>query len=266
VYPEAQLRHVKTVDEDRLGPAIHTAMRIAGAVVRNLRYKDRNAELPPADPAEWRDHIDRALPVVTLDDMLRDLWMRGIPVVPIDLLPAPSFQGMACMVESRPVILLGHKHDEPGRVASIVAHEAEHVVAGHCSAERPVVDEADDIVDDASIESVAEQYGTTVLIGRREVPSVPDGDIDFRELARHAVELERKTDIDASAVIFAWAARTRDYATATMAVKALYRHVGARRKLREMFDLYVARSDAAESDRALLRCVHGDPERDEAAD
>jgi hypothetical protein len=57
---------------------------------------------------------------------------------------------------------------------------------------------------------------------------------------------------------------TGDYTTAAMAVRALYRHVGARRQLREMFDRYVVVSAAAETDRALLRCVYGDPELYEA--
>ena len=39
------------------------------------------------------------------------MWKLGIPIVPLDLLPAPGFQGMSCLVEDRPVILLGHKHD-----------------------------------------------------------------------------------------------------------------------------------------------------------
>lgn len=264
-YPDAQLRRVKTVDGDRLGPAIHTAIRIAGAVVRNLRDKDTEPALPPTDAIEWRDVIDRDHPPVKLEDMLDDLWERGIPVVPLDLLPAPSFQGMACIVNDRPVILLGHRHDEPGRVAYFVAHEVGHVVSGHCAAERPVVDEADENDDDTDIETRAEQYATTVLMGGEEVPSMQHAEIDYKSLARHAVEIEKSESIDASAVIFAWARQTSDYATATMAIKALYRHVGARRKLREMFDANVALTEAPESDRALLRCVHGDAGRNETA-
>ena len=64
-------------------------------------------------------------------------------------------------------------------------------------------------------------------------------------------------------LIFAWAARTGDYAQASMAVNALYRGVGARRKLQQHFAQHVDFDAANESDRTLLRCVHEDPERDE---
>ena len=47
-----------------------------------------------------------------------------------------------------------------------------------------------------------------------------------------------------------------------MAAKALYLEVGARRLLRQHFDRHVGLDTASESDRALLRCVYGDPERD----
>lgn len=261
-YRAAQLRRVRDVDRDLLGPAIHSAMRIAQAVVRNLRNRKSDPVVPPADAPAWRDLIERAGRAVTLHDIISDLWKRGIPIVPIDVLPAPSFQGMSCIAESRPVILLGHKHDEPGRVAFQVAHEVGHVATGDCAPDRPVVDEEEEITDDTDIERLADQYATRVLIGDDTVPVV-DG-ASFKELARRASQLEGRTGADASTVIFAWARRTGDYATATMAVRALYRHLGARRELRELFDRHVDLSAAAETDRALLRCVHGDPERDEA--
>jgi len=252
-YPGAQLRRVRDVDRDRLGPAIHSAMRIAAAVVRSLRDTAPDLAVPPADGLAWRELIERAGPAATLDDIVADLWNRGIPVVPLDVLPAPSFQGIACIVEGRPVMLLGQKHDEPGRAAFLVAHEAGHVAAGDCVPDQPVVDEEEEITDDAVIERRADQYATHVLIGCDTVPV--DG-ASFKELARRASEIERTTGADASAVIFAWARRTGDYTKATMAVKALYRGAGARRQLRRLFDLHVDLVGATESDRALLRCVY----------
>ena len=261
-YPGAQLRRVRDVDRDRLGPAIHTAMRIGGAVVRSLRDTTSDVVVPPADGIAWRDLIERTGSAVTLGEMVADLWKRGIPVVPLEEIPAPSFQGIACVVEGRPVILLGHKHDEPGRAAFLVAHEAGHVAAGDCAPDQPVVDEEEEIADDTEIERGADQYATRLLIGGDAVPSIAGA--SFKELARVASELERETGADASAVIFAWARRTGDYAKATMAVKALYRGTGARKQLRQLFDSHVDLLAATESDRALLRCVFGDPERDEA--
>lgn len=262
-YPEAQFRRVRDIDRDRLRPAIHAAIRIAGAVARNLQDREHNAVVPPEDALAWRDLVKGSRSNVSLEDIVSDLWKRGIPVVPLDVLPSPSFQGMSCIVESRPVILLGHKYDEPGRAAFLVVHEVGHVVAGDCAPGRPVVDEEEEITDEADIERRADQYATRVLIGADIVPEI-DGE-SFKELARSASEVENRTGADASTVIFALARRTGDYATATMAVRALYQHLGARRKLRELFDRHVDLSSAAKTDRALLRCVHGDPKHNEVA-
>lgn len=261
-YPGAQLRRVRDVDRERLGPAIHSALRIAAAVVRNLRASVPSQAVPsPPDGLAWRKLIRHAGPAVTLDDILGDLWLRGIPVIPLDVLPAPSFQGIACIVEDRPIILLSHKHDEPGRVAFLVAHEVGHIVAGDCAPDQPVVDEEDEVMDDSNIELRADRYATQVLVGDEGVPPVEAE--HFKQLARRAADLERETGGDASFTIYAWAAHTGDYVKASMAVKALYRAVGARRTLQQHFVRHVEFDDASESDRALLRCIHGHPERNE---
>lgn len=265
-YPGAQLRRVRDVDRDRLGPAIHSAMRIAAAAVRSLRSSVPNAAVPPTDGIAWRNLIQRPRLAVTLHDMAEDLWRRGIPVIPLDVLPTPSFQGLAGIIEGRPVILLGHKHDEPGRVAFVVAHEAGHIAASDCAPNVPVVDEDEEISDDSAIERQADRYANCVLIGDDNIPRI-DG-ADFKELARQASELERSTGADASAVIFGWARRMGSpgsYQTATLAVRALYRGTGARRQLRQLFDHHVDLAIATETDRALLRCVYGEPELHEAA-
>lgn len=267
-YPTAQLRRVRDINRDRLAPAIHTAIRVASAVVRSLRDKVPGPAVLPADGLGWREQVGRIGTAPTLTDIVADLWKRGIPVVPLDALPTPGFQGMACIVENRPVILLGYKYDEPGRAAFLVAHEAGHVAAGDCAPEQPVVDEEDEISDDTEIERRADLYATAVLVGDPNVPQVGGIDSrDFKELARQASDLERTTGADASSVIFSWARRTGDYGTATMAVKALYRSAGARKQLRELFDPHVDLAAATETDRALLLCVHGGPASalDEAA-
>ena len=261
-YSGAQLRRVRDIELDRLAPSIHSAIQIAAAVARSLRDTLPARVLTPPDGLSWRGQIKRVRSAVTLDDVLTDLWLRGIPVVPLDLLPAPSFQGISCIVEGRPVILLGHKHDEPGRVAFFVAHLTGHIATGDCKPGQPVVDDEEEIIDDSDMERMADRYASHVLVGDDSAPLL-DGE-NFKQLASRASELERTSGTDASNIIYAWASRTRDYARASMAVKALYRGSGARRLLRQHFERHVDIDAATETDRALLRCVYGERERDAA--
>lgn len=261
-YANAQLRRVRDIDRDRLAPAIHSALRIGEAVVRNLREAVRPPREIPTDASLWREQLRPAEGPITLHHVLDDLWERGVPVVPVDILPAPSFQGIVGIVENRPVILLGHHLDEPGRVAFLLTHEAGHIAASDCAPEQPVVDEADDVADDADIEVRANRYAMRTLVGSDRPPEIAVN-LDFKHLAKQSIELERTTGTEASLIIFAWANRTQDYTKATMATKALYRGSGARRLLRMRFDRHVDLDAASDSDRALLRCVYGDPEQDE---
>lgn len=259
-YPGAQLRRVRNVDRDRLGPAIHSAMRIAGAVIRNLKSSVPEPVLPPADGLAWRNLISPNGSAVTLDDIATDLWKRGIPVIPLDLLPTPSFQGLAGIVEDRPVIMLSYKHDEPGRVAFFVSHEAGHIVSGDCVPNQPVVDEDEDVKDDSVMERRADQYATHVLIGRDATPQIQGK--SFKDLAHQAIQIESKDGVDATRVLLDWARRHGDYSTATLALKALYRATGGRKKLRQLFDLHVDIDSATDTDHSLLRCIYGGLESD----
>ena len=255
-HPGAQLRRVRDTDRARLAPAIHTAIRCAAAVVRNLCDTVPPPCHPPVDGLEWRDRIVGARTAASLESVAANLWELGIPVVPLDVLPAPSFQGMACIIEDRPVILLGHKHDEPGRVAFVIAHEAGHIATGDCTAGRPIVDEEPEIADDGEMERRADRYANHVLLGESDLQQLDDSDSKrFKELARRASEIERTKGVDAGFVIFSLAHRTGDYGTAAMAVKALYRHTGARKQLRRLLNRYVDLTAASETDRYLLLCA-----------
>lgn len=257
-YENAHLRRIRFVDEDRLAPAIHSALKIGAAVVRNLRNPKSFQNAIPIAALTWRHQILKSQTNVTLDMLLEDLWGRGIPVVPIEVLPAPSFQGMVGIIEDRPIILLGQRHDEPGHVAFIIAHEAYHIAAGDCAPGQPVVDGVDEVDDDADMERDADDFAKLVLLGSDSIPDLTGE--NYKQIAEQADQIEQDTGADASLLIFNWARQTRDYTAASMAVKALYVSVGARRNLRRHFDQHVNLDAASETDRALLRCVYADPE------
>lgn len=261
-YAGAQLRRVRDIDRDRLSPAIHAALRVAAAVVRSASLGP--VEVPARDPLTWRAELAPQGGAVRLADVLGNLWDRGIPVIHMDLIPAPSFQGLACIVEGRPVIVIGHDVDEPARLAFIVSHEVAHIANGDCAPGQPVVDEQEEISDGHEIERRADEYATWVLTGGTDIPhlSAPG----FKELARSAADVEKHLGIDAAAVVWSWARKTGDYATATMALRALYRTKGGNRLIRDLVRKHVDFSAASESDRALLLCLGGDRTRDAAVD
>lgn len=263
-FAGAQLRRIRDLDRDRLFPAIHAAAQVASATVRNLRRPEVPPALPPVSGVEWRRLLSPDGQAVRLEHLLTDLWARGIPVIPVEHLPVPNFQGLACFVENRPVVLLGQKFDEPGRVSFLVAHEAGHLASGDCSAEQIVVDAEDEVKDDALIEQRADRYGLELLAGSFSPPTLRS--TDFKNLASEAFKMERDLGVDAGVLIASWARNSRDFLTASMATKALYRSSGARLLLRRHFDLHVSLEEASESDRALLRCIFLDPSDDEAAD
>ena len=231
-------------------------MGIARAVVRNLKESVPTPALPPSDGLAWRQEIRGFDGSVALDAILEDLWTRGIPVVPTQLLPVPGFQGLAAVVEGRPVVVLGHRHDEPGRAAFRISHEAGHIAKGDCTPDAPVVDKDEEILSDDGMEKLADQYAIRVLVGRDAIPELdPSAVHNFRDLATLAATVEREKGIDAGAIIFSWARTTGDYATATMATKALYLSTGATRSLRKYFKRFVDVDGAPLSDQELMRVV-----------
>lgn len=90
-YSGAQLRRVRDISRNGLAAAIHVATHVASATVRNLRQAHPPRVLP-LDGLAWRERITRLATALQLGDVIRDLWTRGIPVIPLDVLPAPSFR------------------------------------------------------------------------------------------------------------------------------------------------------------------------------
>ena len=255
-YSGAQLRRVRDINRDRLGPAIHTAAQVGAAVVRNLRTHTTFTTLP-GEAREFRQLLDvHGGTPIQLESILNELWTRGVPVIQLDTLPSPKFQGLAIFVEGHPVICLGHRHDEPGRVTFIVSHEVAHIATGDCSPTTPILHEIDGGYDDSEMEQAADQFAVRVLLGNCDTALQAEDDIDAKRLAQEAFDMELKTGAEASAIIYSWAARTLDYSKASMAVRALYRSSGALRLVRTLFEEYVDLEDAPESDREILRCVY----------
>jgi hypothetical protein len=261
--PITVLRRSPNVDVDRLRPAIHAARRVAEAVVRSMN--GRSVGQLPAKPEDWRRMLVRGKTPVTLETLLTDLWARGIPVIPMECLPSPAFQGMAAVITGRPVVVIGQKHDMPSRVGFFVAHEAGHIANGDCeNGRRAIVDEDELGLDSSAMEKRADRYALCVQLGEGAGSSL-NGD-EFDKLAERAYAIEQETGAEAGALLFRWARENNDFMTASRAVGALYRHVGARRTMARFLADNVNIEDAPETDRALLGLALGEPGSTATAD
>jgi hypothetical protein len=261
-YAEARLRHVKSLRRSRLNAAVHAGIRIAEAANRHLRSSDP-PNLPDRDPLVWRQSVLANHTLLDLAAAVNDLWSRGIPPLHVEVLPPPRFQGMACVVEARPVIELGYGHKEPAKLLYHLIHEVAHVALGHCERGAPVVDESD-VPDEEELELEADRYAVVALTGTESPPEIRGK--DAKALALDAYRTESEQRIDAGFLIWRWANATKDYATAEIALEALYRKHGALSLLRSITEANLRLEDASESDRTLLRCLYGDPERNASSD
>lgn len=249
-----RLRHSRDLDADRLLPAVHAGTEVAAAVARNEKVAAIPPNLPPPDPAAWRKDLIPSGGAIDLEVLLADLWRRGIAVVFAEKLPSPKYQGMACIVEGRPVVVLGRAHDEPPRVAFLVAHEVAHLVYGDCEPGQPMIDE-EEAVDVSEVEVRADEYAWRLLTGR---PDLPEFDApDFKRLADRATELEAESGIDAGFLVWSWANRTGAFPVGAMALKALYLHRGGLDLLRRYASENIDAASASETDRSLLACIAG---------
>lgn len=137
---------------------------------------------------------------------------------------------------------------------------------GDCQEDAPVVDENDEAPDRSLMEREADRYALVVALGESP-PEAPGAAhwTGFKQLATQASVVGRASGLDAGALIWAWSVKTRRFAIGIQALKAAYKYLGGARTLRGQFDKYVDLAAASESDRALLRCVKGDPERNAPA-
>lgn len=259
-YANARLRRVAKEGAPPPTATIHAALSVVRAALRNLRAPLPPPVALPADPLRWHRELARGGGAL-LEAGLADLWRRGIPVIQIATLPSPRFQGLACILDGRPFVLIGHDIDMPARLFSHLAHEAGHIAAGDCAEDAPVIDEDDEVQDRSQIERAADRYAVIAALGE-QLPEPPGSTImeDFQRLARTGATQAKARHLDAGSLLWHWAVKTREFSMGTLSIKAIYKHLGGARAIRAKFDEYVDIDSASDSDRALLRCVKGDPD------
>ncbi|MEZ6099096.1 MAG: ImmA/IrrE family metallo-endopeptidase [Pirellulaceae bacterium] len=114
----------------------------------------------PADGSEIREAILSAgARWVSLSSLVDWCWNNGIPLLHVTSFPRSSrkMDGMAALVDGRPVIVLCKNVKQEAWLLFILAHELGHIVRGHVSQNGVLVDEhiAKDSTDDQETEANA---------------------------------------------------------------------------------------------------------------
>lgn len=254
-FPNARLRTKASTTRSGIAASMHAAITVAGAVVRNLT-DDEEYESIPEDPLVWRKQILAKHPKGTalgLNELVGDLWERRIPVIHLKVVPSPKFQGLACIVNGRPVIILAWNTDASAELLFHCAHEAGHIAKRHVAEDRPVFDETQDSSTDP-IEVEATEYALALLNGAKK-PSLPSAVFSAHQLVRLADEASVKPRIDPGHIILSWGHIHSEWQISRAALRMGGMSKGGKATLDKAFLKHVNVEDASETDRRLLQCV-----------
>jgi hypothetical protein len=265
-----------------VGAAVHAALAVAKAVVRNLSSTCPAYRPLPRDAEAFRAEAmhDREAP--TFKGIVEALWRHGVPVLHIDCLPSPKFRGMACRVGGRDVIVLSFATDSRPKLMFDLAHEAGHLANGHVSDDEPVLLDSAEGLDSLAEEpwEPSESWEQEGLFpqerasrprgkkeereadayGRSLIGKLPSTLADIPRKAHAAViarllrGLAREHQIDAPYVAHQWGLKTREFARANRAIQIL-QGGHARGVILDEVAKYVDLDGASETDARLLGCL-----------
>jgi hypothetical protein len=153
----------KGVTEDEL--AIARAICTRAAQIAAASAQTRWQGEMPVNGSEIREAIlSTGAKWVDLKSLLDWCWRNGIPVLHIASFPRSSrkMDGMAALVDGRPVIVLCKNAKQEAWLLFILAHELSHILRGHVSQNGVLVDEH--IAKDSTDEQESEANATAVEI------------------------------------------------------------------------------------------------------
>ena len=248
--------------------SLATSTRLGSAVARMaLRAAPPGVALP-ADP----DAIHRAVAAlargapVTLEWLTRYCWRCGIPVVQLQLLPskATKMAGMVIRHQGRYAIVLAHAYRENARQAFIVAHELGHIALGHLTEDGALVDEAVEAVEETlrrqdtdAEEQAADAFALNVLRGNTIIPEVASLGVTPATLAARSLLASRDSAIDPAHIVLSYAHNSRDWKTATQAMRFLPGAIDAPSVLHRVFQEEAEATTLSQDDRDYLAQMQG---------
>ncbi|MEM1202845.1 MAG: ImmA/IrrE family metallo-endopeptidase [Acidobacteriota bacterium] len=250
---DVRFKRYKNQVDDRVKVSALLAQRVARVVAGHL--KSRIPEFLPAGAGEIRKNVLQKSKAVDLGSLLGECWRRGIIVLHLAEAPkrAKRFDGMACFVEGRPVIVLASNRDSPPWLAFHLAHELGHIMLGHVGPEQPylVDDKLDNATGSNAQEREADRFACEVLTGF-ESKRIGNLKQNGPRLATTAAMSGPREGIDPGVFALIYAKSNDRWGVAQKALSFLSLDRGGRAQVNQVLSAKLDLEDLSESDERLL--------------
>jgi Zn-dependent peptidase ImmA (M78 family) len=224
---EARFKHRANEDDLELAGITSFGRSVAAVLVRAT---PEGSAFPTTSAAGLRERIlASGRPYVDLGDLLALCWTVGIPVAYLRVFPweRKRMAAMAAAVTTRSAILLAKDARYPPAIAFYVAHELGHVLLGHLSVDRMIIDLGDPAVGitpgDDDEEQQADAFALELLTGDPRPRVVVEGaSANATRLAHAATEAAAEARVEPGVIAQLFGYTTSNWEVASGALKVLY--------------------------------------------
>ena len=210
-------------------------------------------------------------PWVNLQSLIDYCWKQGIPVLHVSRFPNGSKKadGIAAMVQGRPVIVLCRKEDCAAKQLFILAHEIGHIALDHVADDSVLIDEEMGKNERDNEERDADEFALQLLGGNPVASSIQcDGRLKSSELATKAEAIGHSLQVDPGHIVLKYAHhmtahssrgifRNRIWASANGCLNSLCANPSALTLIRRRMEDGLDWSSLPEDSREFLRRVSG---------
>lgn len=231
----AKFKASRSVENGQLEQAVGIAERLAKAAASACTIP---VSPLPGSCEDIRNAILSAHDCIRFDNLLEYCWELGIIVLPVARFPGRKPDGMALMVDDRPLIILCKSAPHPAWTVFDLAHELGHIILGHVGEDGVVVDEKIDAKDTDEEEKGANEFAVALLAGSPQTAFSSKYRLAAEVLASKAKVLGRKHCIDPGVIVLNYA-RTMEqqglacWGVANLALKQISVPYAPRELLRE---------------------------------
>jgi hypothetical protein len=224
---EARFKHRANEDDLELAGITSFGRSVAAVLVSAT---PEGSTLPTTSAAGLRERIlASGRPYVDLGDLLALCWTVGIPVAYLRVFPwqRKRMAAMAAVVTTRSAILLAKDASYPPAIAFYVAHELGHLLLGHLSVDRMIIDLGDPAVGitpgDDDEEQQADAFALELLTGDpRPQVAVEGASANATRLAHAATDAAGEAHVEPGVIAQLFGYATSNWEVATGALKVLY--------------------------------------------